>query len=165
MRKLTQAVLDRWFRIAVAIKGLDGIVEALSGAFLLIVPAAQIKGVIATLATNEIQENKHAFIAHFVLSLDQKVDVHVQLFVAIYLLAHGCIKIALAIALLKRYFRLYPYAMGFLVVFIVYQSYLITANHSLLLVALTLFDIAVTVLTYLEWQRHRNEMVKDQATA
>ncbi len=154
--------LDRWFRVAAAIKGLDGIVETLSGLILLVVPATQIKGVIATLATNEIQEDKHAFIAHFVLTLDQKVDVHVALFAAIYLLAHGCIKIALAVALLKRYYRAYPYAMAFLVVFIVYQSYLIAANHSMLLVGLTLFDLLVTTLTYMEWQRHRRE-VKAQA--
>jgi len=149
--------LDRWFRLAVILKGLDGIVEALCGAVLLAVPAAAIRGAIATLATNEIQEDKRAFIAHSILTLDQKLDVHVQLFVAIYLLAHGLIKIGLATALLKRYWRLYPYAIGFLLAFIVYQAYLIGYNRSLVLIVLTLFDCTVAALAYTEWRRHRRK--------
>lgn len=148
--------LDRWFRLAVALKGLDGIVEMVCGAVLLVVPAAAIKGAIETLANNEIQEDKHAFIAHYILNLDHKLDVHVQLFAAIYLLAHGLVKIGLATALLKRYWRLYPYAIGFLVAFIAYQAYLIGYNRSLVLVVLTLFDCFVAGLTYAEWRRHRH---------
>lgn len=155
MRQLSQTTLDRWFKILAAVKAFDGLVESITGVVLLAIPAAQIKGAIATLAINEIQEGKRAFIAHYVLTLDQRLNVHIQLFAAIYLLAHGLIKLGLATALLKRAYQFFPYAIGFLLVFVGYQSYLVGYNRSWLLAGLTLFDLGLAGLTYSEWQRHR----------
>jgi uncharacterized membrane protein len=152
---LPQPLLDRLFRVGITIKGIDGMFEVLGGCLLLVVPVAKLQGAIATLALHEIANDRHAFIAKFVLNASNKLDPHIQLFAVIYLLGHGTIKIFLAIALLRRHFRLYPYAIGFLLAFILYQAYRIGYDHSVALTALTLFDCAIAWLTYLEWQRHR----------
>ncbi|HUD10866.1 MAG TPA: DUF2127 domain-containing protein [Candidatus Saccharimonadia bacterium] len=153
---LPQPLLDRWFRIGAAFKGADGILEVLGAMLLLFVPLARIQGAIATLCLYEIQEdNHHAFIANFILHADRAFSSHAQVFAAIYLLCHGSIKVLLAFALLKRYYQMYPYAIGFLLAFVAYQAYLVIYNHSIALSILTLFDCTIAWLTYLEWNRHR----------
>jgi uncharacterized membrane protein len=161
--RLSQPVLDRLFRLGVVFKGLDGVVEALVGVVLLVVPTSQIQGKIAVVATNELQEGKHAFIANYVLQLDSKFDPHIQLFAAIYLLVHGLLKVGLAVALLKRWWALYPYAMGFLLAFILYQAYRIGFSHSVLLTVLTAIDCLVLWLVYQEWKRHRQAVASVEA--
>ncbi len=118
------------------------------------VPIAKLQGIVADLAIREIQQDKHAVIANFILSLDHKINPHVQLFAAIYLVGHGAIKIFLAIALLRHHYHLYPYAIAFLLIFVIYQGYRIAADHSVGLLALTVFDCIIAWLTYLEWKRH-----------
>jgi uncharacterized membrane protein len=157
-RIISQRWLDRFFRVAVSIKGIDGVLEMLGGAALIVVPIAKIKGVVAQLALGEIAEDKHAFIANFILQLDHRLDPHIQLFAVLYLLGHGAIKIFLAVALLRGHYHLYPYAIAFLLAFILYQTYRIGYDHSVFLGVLTIFDCVVTWLTYLEWRRHTGIM-------
>jgi uncharacterized membrane protein len=153
---LPQSLLDRYFRIGVILKAIDGGLEIAGGLLLVIVPIAKVKGLVASLCLYEIQQdNHHAFIASLILHLNQKIDPHIELFAVFYLLAHGGIKLLLALALIKQYYRLYPYAIGFLLAFVGYQIYLICFNHSVTLAVLTVFDCGVAWLTYLELKRHR----------
>jgi uncharacterized membrane protein len=152
----SRSLVDKLFRIGVALKGVDGLLEVTSGLALLVFPVARLQAWVATIAQYEIGEDKHALIATFILHLDNKINPHIQLFAVIYLLAHGSIKLFLVVALLKQRYRLYPYAIAFLVIFIVYQAYLISINRSITLALLTLFDCSIATLTYIEWRRHRS---------
>jgi uncharacterized membrane protein len=146
--------LDRAFRIGITIKGLDGLLEVLGSITLVFLPLAKVQGIVATLALREIAEDRHAFIANFILQLDHRINPHAQLFAVLYLLGHGTVKALLAVALLRGHYRLYPYAMAFLLAFIFYQSYRVGLDHSVLLGGLTLFDLAITWLVYQEWRLH-----------
>jgi uncharacterized membrane protein len=121
---------------------------------LIIVPLGRLQGIVAELATREIAEDPHAFIAQLILRLDQGIHPHIQLFAVIYLLGHGAIKVFLAYALLRRIYAIYPIAIGFLLAFVVYQAYRIGFDHSIVLSVLTLLDCVLAWLTYLEWKRH-----------
>src|SRR5437762_1284906 len=118
-----QRILDRWFHIVVAIKGLDGLVEIIGGLALVLVPVQRLQGAVADLALREIAEDRHAFIAQAILWLDHRVNPHAQVFAVLYLIGHGAIKVFLAVALLREHYHLYPYAIGFLLAFMMYQSY------------------------------------------
>ena len=74
-------------------------------------------------------------------------------FAAIYLLAHGLVKVVLVGALLRNKLWAYPWLIAVLLAFIVYQLYLIVLNPTAGLVALTLFDAAVAWLTWREWRK------------
>ena len=152
-------MLDRYFRIVVILKALDGLLEVLGGLILIFVPISRLKGLVEQLATYEVGPGRHAFIGNFILSMDHHVSAHLQLFAVIYLLGHGSIKIFLTAALLWRRYRLYPYAMGFLIAFIGYQCYTIGYSHSIVLAVLTSLDVAIVVLTYMEWKRHRPQQL------
>ncbi|HSX02270.1 MAG TPA: DUF2127 domain-containing protein [Candidatus Saccharimonadia bacterium] len=152
-RLIPQPVLDWLFRIAVAIKGFDGLIEMMGGLFLLIVPISKLHGW-AGLAIYELADDHHAFIAQAITALDNHLTPGFALLAALYLLGHGAIKLGLAIALLRQHYHLYPWAIGFLLLFIAYQAYRVGYDHSLGLALLTGFDAIVAWLVYLEWRRH-----------
>ncbi|HSX01642.1 MAG TPA: DUF2127 domain-containing protein [Candidatus Saccharimonas sp.] len=154
-RIISERQADRLFRAAVAVKGIDGVLETLGGLALAVVPLDRIVGLVADLATREIAEDPRSFIASFILQLDRSMDPHSQVFAMVYLIGHGCIKVLLASALLRRQYRWYPWAIGFLLVFIFYQAYRIGYNHSAWLAGFTVVDCVIAWLTFGEWRKHR----------
>jgi len=146
-----------WFKIVIILKGFDGGFEILGGVLLLVVPLDSIQDALSGVAFYEVQTGQHAFIGNFIMSVSQKLDPHLQLIAALYLLLQGSIKILLVIALMKKRYHLYPWAIGFMLVFIFYFSFRIGYDRSILLAVLTLFDCIVAWLTYLEWRRHREK--------
>ena len=149
--------LDRAFAIGVIAKALNGLAEILGGLVLLLFTREQLTAWVAGLANGELAEDPHDFIAtrllHWTTS-STLTDAGVR-FAALYLLSHGIVKIVLAAAVLRGKLWAYPWMLAFLVAFIGYQLYLISRDPTWGLVGLTAFDIALTWLTYREWQRHR----------
>jgi uncharacterized membrane protein len=62
------------------------------------------------------------------------------LFGAVYLLAHGLVKVILVAALLKDQLWAYPWMIAFVAIFIVYQSYRLSFQPWVGLAALTTFE-------------------------
>jgi uncharacterized membrane protein len=75
------------------------------------------------------------------------------LFGAVYLLAHGLVKVILVAALLKNQLWAYPWTIAFLGVFILYQLYRLSLRASVGLTALTIFDAFIAWLTYREYRK------------
>ncbi len=73
------------------------------------------------------------------------------LFGAMYLLTHGLVKVVLVVALLLNKLWAYPWMIGVLLLFIGYQLYRIVLQPSAGLVALTVFDGLIVVLTWREY--------------
>ena len=76
-----------------------------------------------------------------------------MLFGAVYLLAHGLVKVVLVVALLKNQLWAYPWTIAFLGVFIVYQLYRLSLRASVGLTVLTIFDAFIAWLTYREYRK------------
>jgi len=68
---------------------------------------------------------------------------------------HGAVKIVLVWALLRDRLWAYPWMIGFLLVFIAYQCYLLVLAFSWPLALLTAFDALVVWLTWREYGIHR----------
>ena len=151
---IDQSWLDRWFKIAVIFKGLDGVVELIGGTILLSIPAAWLHMVIISLGHTHLVAS-HDLLARTVTSLGHTFTSGVQIYTAIYLLLHGVIKVGLVIALLSRRYKLYPAAIVILLLFMGYQIYRIIFEHSIVFDSLlTIIDAVVVWLTYLEYRRH-----------
>lgn len=124
---------------------------------LLIFPPNAIQRIVATLTHNEISEDPHDFIATHLRSMARHLSASDALFAAIYLLAHGIIKAVLVYALIKDKLWAFPWAIGIFTAFGVYQMYRYFVQPSGWLIALTLLDVFVIVLTWFEWQRVKHE--------
>ncbi|MEJ2184725.1 MAG: DUF2127 domain-containing protein, partial [Gemmatimonadota bacterium] len=78
-------------------------------------------------------------------------------FAAAYLLDHGAIKIALVGGLIREKRWVFPIALVFLGLFVVYQVYRFTHQPSYGLAGLTVLDLVIIALVWWEWQGLRQE--------
>jgi uncharacterized membrane protein len=159
--------LDRLFAISIILKGLDGLGELIAGLFLLFVRPGTINRIVVVLTRGELREDPRDFVATHLLAASHRLDVHSLLFVAIYLLAHGVIKVVLVAALLRNRFWAYPWMLVALIAFIGYQAYEIAIEPRISLVLLTIFDIIVVLLTWREYQvqKRRRAAAADEPAA
>jgi uncharacterized membrane protein len=89
------------------------------------------------------------------------------MFGAVYLLAHGVVKVVLVTALLLNKLWAYPWMIVVLLLFIAYQLYRIVLNPTAGLIGLTIFDIVIVALTWREYheQRRRHHAEPTAASA
>ena len=146
-------LLDQTFEVGIILKGLDGVLEVIGGLLLLIVSPATIDRVVTGLTQHELSEDPNDFLATHLLRTAHGLTGSAVLFGAVYLLAHGLVKVILVVALLKNQLWAYPWTIGFLGVFIVYQLYRLSLKPSVGLTALTIFDAAIAWLTYREYRK------------
>lgn len=158
-------LLDRTFEVAIILKGLDGVLEAVGGLILLLVTPATINRIVTTLTQHELSQDPHDFVATHLINTAHGLTRGSVLFASLYLLAHGAVKIVLVAALLSNRLWAYPWMIAFLVVFIVYQVYRMTLVPSAGLAALTAFDVFVVWLTYREYQKQRYRLAAVQGAA
>ena len=73
-------------------------------------------------------------------------------FYAFYLVSHGLVNMAIAIALLSRRLWAYPATFAVLIAFMAYQLYRFTFTHDVGLIALTVLDLIVLGLAWHEYE-------------
>jgi uncharacterized membrane protein len=146
-------LLDQTFEVGIILKGLDGVLEVIGGLLLLVVSPATIDRVVTGLTQHELSEDPHELLATHLLRTAHGLTGSAVLFGAVYLLAHGLVKVILVTALLKNQLWAYPWTIAFLGVFIVYQLYRLSFHPSVGLTALTIFDAVIAWLTYREYRK------------
>jgi uncharacterized membrane protein len=146
-------LLDQTFEVGIILKGLDGVLEVIGGLLLLVVSPATINRVVTNLTQHELSEDSHDFLATRLLRTAHGLTGAAVVFGAVYLLAHGLVKVVLVAALLKNRLWAYPWMIGFLGIFIVYQIYRLSYKPSVGLTALTIFDAVIAWLTYREYRK------------
>lgn len=88
-------LLDRTFAVGVIAKGLNDVLELAGGLLLLLVTPATINRVVAAVTQGELSEDPRDVIATLLLRAAHSLTGSAVLFGAIYLLAHGLVKILL----------------------------------------------------------------------
>jgi uncharacterized membrane protein len=146
--------LKEGYRLGLFIKGFDGAVETAAGLFLLIIPQADLHGLL-TNWTTALTNSSHDVIGHWLKHLDARLSHGIALFIALYLLAHGLIKIVMAVALIKEKPWAFPPSIFILFAFLVYQIYQIGATRSISLILLTILDAVILGLVIWDYQRLR----------
>lgn len=135
------------FRVGITLKAFDGFLESLAGAILLVRPAA-LRNLSLTLWTSGHFRHTHHVGGRFVDQLTATDPI----FASVYLLAHGVVKVVLAIALWMNRLWAYPAAICIFGLFVVYQVYRLQRIYSLGLLLLTIFDVVIIWLTVLEYR-------------
>ena len=159
MRKSSQKLVHQTFELVILIKGIDGILEVVGGVILFFVKPAQINSFLIWLTQHELAQDAQDLLANYLLKVGANLSLDTQLFGAIYLLVHGIIKIALILGLWKRKLIAYPLAVIFLSLFIIYQIYRYVQQPAFWLIALSIFDALIIVLTLIEYQQLKKSFV------
>ena len=149
--------LDRVFEVGIILKGIDGVLETLGGVLLLAVTPATIASWVSSLTQHELSEDPNDFIAGHLLGYANGLTGTAVTLAALYLIAHGLVKVALVVALLRNQLWAYPWMIGFLGLFIAYQLYRFALRPTLGLAALTAFDAVIAWLTWREWRKQTTE--------
>ena len=153
MRVQRQDVFHVMFWVGMLFKAVDGVLETAGGVALLISSKQYISDTVQALFRHELLEDPNDLTAHFVLGLLHGMSVDTQRFAAVYLLAHGLIKLGIVTSILSRRLWAYPLAAVVLSLLVVYQLLRFTSTHSILLLLLTLVDVVIIALIWPEYQR------------
>lgn len=149
--------LDRAFEISLLLKGIDGIVETVSGILFLFVKPQWILDV----AHGIVGYQPHNFITRHILESAKHFDKGAAIFAALYLLSHGVVKLVLIVAILREKLWAYLGLVLLTIAFTIYQLYhLIFVRVSFSFIALTLFDFIVIYLTTVEYGRQKALLAK-----
>lgn len=146
--KLTQ----RFFEVSVILKALNGIIEMLVGVSVFFITKETLTQFIAFIARVELFEDPGDLLANYLVKAVAHYTLTSQMYISIYLITHGILKVALVYCLLKKYLWAYPTAIVVFGLFGGYQiyAYVHTPNPSLIL--LTVLDFFIMVITYVEYR-------------
>jgi uncharacterized membrane protein len=157
--KLKEAQIHLLFKIGVVIKGIDGLLEAIAGFALFLINTSSLRDLVDWLTQGELQEDPTDFVATHLVVFFHHLSISTKHFAAVYLLTYGIAKVGLAAGLLRGKLWAYPAALIVLGLFLCYQIYRFSGNHSVGLGLISLLDFIILVLIWRDYQymkaRHR----------
>ena len=151
--KLKEERVHLLFKIGVVIKGIDGALEVVSGFALLFTTTTALRNLVDWLTAGELQEDPTDFVANHLVDFFHHLSVNTKHFASVYLLTYGIAKVGLAAGLLRGKLWAYPAALVALGLFLGYQIYRFSHNHSLGLGFISLVDLIILGLIWHEYKR------------
>ena len=153
-QRLLSAAWPHYLFIAgVLLKGLDGVLEFISGFLLLVVSPHHLNHLIEQVTQGELAQDPHDWLANAIVAVGHHLTSDAKIFVACYLLAHGVVKLFLVVCLLKHKWWAYPLTIVLLLGMVGYQIYRVSHLWSWWLLVLTVSDIIIIALIALEYWR------------
>ena len=152
---------ERIYKTGIAIKGFDGLVEVVAGLVLVCAPSV-LHVLLSTLTGYALQRHDvfDAFIAKHIARLDDDLARSGLLFLVIFLIGHGIVKLLLVYCLLKEILWAYPYALGALVLFLIYQLYVLVQDPlSIGMWLFTILDVIIVWLVYEEYKKLKKKQL------
>lgn len=155
-----KSLLDKFYEIGIIIKGIDGVLELIGGILVLTLSPHTVNGITSFLTQNELATDPHNLIAVHIAKLGHSLASGHNIFAAAFLLTHGLVKVVLVVCLLLNKLWAYPWALGALTLFLIYQIYQLVTKPTFGMAFLTVLDIIIIFLVYREWQKVRIEPPK-----
>ncbi|MFT8314904.1 MAG: DUF2127 domain-containing protein [Clostridium sp.] len=151
-------IFHKSFEIGILLKGINGILEIISGVLLIFLNPYRLSKLVVLLTYNELLEDPKDIIANFVMRSSLGFNLSIQHFGIFYLISHGMIKLFLVIMLWKKKMFAYPLTIFSLILFIIYQIYRYTFSNSVWLLGLTIFDSIMIILTFIEYKNIKDKV-------
>ncbi|MGD0189752.1 MAG: DUF2127 domain-containing protein [Rhizomicrobium sp.] len=145
------SIARRAFFAVIAIKGLDGALETAAGLLLAVAGSRWLYDYTVWFIAPEIAQRVGDRTAHLV-SHGAAGLMHAGSFPAVYLLAHGVLKLALAIFLLRRATWIFPVAALILFGFVCYLGHRAISHSSPWSAGFAAFDAITLALVLNEWR-------------
>jgi uncharacterized membrane protein len=149
---------ERLFRLAMFVKGLDGAIELIGAIVLLLVPATLVNHLVADVISRDLVGSPDGFLARHLVAGTAEFASGNRTFVILYLGLHGVVKLALVVALLRRWMPAYPVAAVVLSVFVAYELYRAVRTGSVVLPLLAAVDILIIIMVVREYLLLRREV-------
>jgi uncharacterized membrane protein len=141
-----------FFLVAIFLKALNGILEVISGFLLLAFSPASVLRIVELMTLNELGEDPTDLLSNYLLTKARGLTLPALYYASFFLVSHGVIKIGLVGALFERKLWAYPAAIAIFGLFIIFQMFRFFVAPSMLMAVLSIFDVFVIILTYLEYR-------------
>jgi uncharacterized membrane protein len=155
MKTRTRAALQNTFRAGITLKGIDGVLETLGGVLLWFIRPAAMNEMIRVLSQHDLSRDPRDAIMFYLRRATETLLHSNREFASMYLLSHGLSKVVLVVALWMNAKWAYPATIWFFALFGAYQMYRYSYTHSISMLVLTIFDVALIYLTWLEWREQK----------
>lgn len=140
------------FEGAILLKGLFAVLEASAGLLLWLIGPTPVLHLIGWI--NAVHPGERSdWLAATLLKLAEGFSVQAEHFFAVYLIAHGVVKLSLVFGLFRRKRWAYPTSIVVMSLFVVYQMWRFSLTHGVGLLALSVFDSVLVALIWREWRR------------
>lgn len=152
MKSAESGTQYRLFQIAVILKGINGVLEIIGGTALLLVGSHRINTFLDMLTSGQLEDSPHSLLLKLLTHNGITRHVPPVSFAVMYLLVNGIAKIAIVTALMKRKRKVFPYAIAFLTIFVIYGLARLVTHHSIALAIAMAIDIVVIALIWREYK-------------
>jgi uncharacterized membrane protein len=150
--RFRKVILHWMFRIGIAFKGLDGLAELVGGFLFVFFNRDAMSDFVDHHTRALLQWDPDNLIAHSLRHSFDQMSTGGKIFVAIYLLGHGAIKLLIVVGLLREKRRVFPVAIVVLLGFIGFQVYRLCGHFSIGLVTFTVLDALIVALVWNEYR-------------
>lgn len=150
-------IVDDAYEIGIILKATGGLVECIVGISLLFITPLQVQHLVAYVTRAELLEDPHDLVARHLSDWSMHLGHNATLFGAIYLLSHGVVKIGIVVALLLKKNWAYPAAIVVFSGFAIYQIYATVEKTSIGYALLTVYDLIIIYLIWLEYKKARTK--------
>jgi len=148
-----KTLLDKTYEIGIILKGVDGVLELLGAAALLLIPVRVFHHFSQWITDLEAGSSHHGFISTHVVRLSEDLAKPDHTFAILFLLTHGLVKVVLVICLLRNKLWAYPFGLAALTLFLAYQLYEMAIHPTFGMGFLTVLDAVIIWLVWREWQQ------------
>ena len=159
---LKGGIVHNLFEIVVLMKGVSGILEMILGGVFIFSSRDLIYKVINFFSGQKFIGLLGRLTSDYFIRHTNNFSFSSQKFIAIYFLFYGIVNIFLVISLLRGKLWAYPVAIVFYILFMLYQAYRLVFHHTSLLIFLIIWDSALVILTYLEYQRLKSQVISQK---
>lgn len=158
-KKLERSKLNKavhiGFDVVLFCKSAIALIEIICGIVLIFLPPDKMNTIVDFITKNELLEDPNDFLANLIEKLIHNFSLSFWSFFIIYLLSHGIIKATVLFLLWRKKLWAYPLSIIVFIGFIAYQCHKYLINHSAFLMLLTILDVAMIILTILEYRQVR----------
>ncbi len=159
---INERQIHRVFEISLILKALHSLMEIVGGILLAAVSTGTLLKVAEVLTSRELHEDPNDLVANYILHLARTFSIDAKAATVFFLLSHGTVKLVLVLSVMRGFSWAYPAFMLALVLLIAIQTYQLSHEASLILLAVTAFDLIVLALTWHEYRLLRGRQYVKQ---
>lgn len=149
-----EKIIHEVFTFGVLLKGLNAVLEIIGG-IVFYFGGDKLILFVQELIQSELLEEPQDPLASYLKKYISTITASTELFVLIYLLSHGIIKLLLIMGLLRSKLWAYPSSIVVFALFVIYQIYRYSYTYSPFLIILSIFDIILIWLTWHEYNYYK----------
>jgi uncharacterized membrane protein len=153
---------ERWshlvFVATLLLKGALGVVQIFSALAIASGLVSKVPAFARWAFAGELAEDPNDLLATLFVRLADRLPGSDMTFYGIYFTAHGLLHVTVVVCLLMGFLWAYPLGIAVLSGFVVYQAVEWFAGGGVMLIVLSVIDIAVIGLTVHEWRGRRRQL-------